>query len=176
MWSLWAKLETFCHMHLGKWFLMDWIGSIFASSMQIIIYLWILAQGWNHGARTLFWGHLQEKKTKTKKAMQAKVKGSDKKVTECRTPTSSGSPEALCARQARQVYALCFLQRPVTQEHEQTVNSNPGPFSVCASLFVHFPQLRGRDYRWLAVLCPVDDHRWSDIWHGPDQRGCGQCE
>ena len=63
----------------------------------------------------------------------------------------------------RHVRALCFLQRSVTQKHEQTVNSNPGPFSVCASLFVHAPQLRGRDYRWLAVLCPADDHRWSDI-------------
>lgn len=46
--------------------------------------------------------------------------------------------------------------------------------SVC--MCAHVLQLCSRDYRWLSVLCPVDDHRWSDIWHGPDQRGCGQCE
>lgn len=32
---------------------------------------------------------------------------------------------------------------------------------VCVCVFV--PQLCSRDYRWLSVLCPVDDHRWSDI-------------
>lgn len=39
-----------------------------------------------------------------------------------------------------------------------------------------FFQLCSSVYRWLSVLCPVNDHRWSDIWHGPNQRSCGQCE
>lgn len=39
-----------------------------------------------------------------------------------------------------------------------------------------FSQLCGTGSRWLPVLCPVNDHRRGDIWHGPDQRGSGQCE
>ena len=157
-----------------KWFLMDWTGSVFASiSMQIIKYLWILAQGRHHGTRTLLRGHLQEtKKRPCKQRSKERLKKSHWASYFNLVQKSWG----IMRKTIRHVRALCFLQRSVTQKHEQTVNSNPGPFSVCASLFVHAPQLRGRDYRWLAVLCPADDHRWSDIWHGPDQRGCGQCE